>query len=65
MSTSEPRHAGRAVVTRTLAWALAAAAAALGGWLAVTGANPLWTLAAGLAVGVLVGVARRDGGGRR
>ncbi len=48
--------------------ALRLAAAALAGaaiWAALTGASPLWTFAAGIAVGVLIVASSRSGGDDR
>ena len=63
MSTSDAARAGGGV--KALLWILAALAAALGGYLVVVGANPLWTLAAGLSAGALIGAARQREEGPR
>lgn len=49
---------------RPLAWGLAGLLAAAAVYLAVTGAHPLWTLAAGVGVGALIAAAGRPGARR-
>jgi hypothetical protein len=46
-------------------WIFAGLMAVLGVYLALRGANPVWTLAAGIGVGMLVAVALRNRSGDR
>ena len=46
-------------------WIAAGLTAALGTYLALNGAGPLWTLLAGIAVGALLAAASRADGGSR